>query len=467
MFAAVNGPQQLFKHRILLQMFIGFLSNPDPKLANLSLKCVMKFKLPFAMPYIDSIQAMLKKDELRDALAKFSLSTDSDSVDAEHRLLLIPIVTRILFGRLQSRGNKSKTSRDSPAARRAAILSFFSRMGNSKGELTYFIYMMVRAFIPSEYKQELDPTNTSLADSIESLNSIDSEVIERIPLPRQVGFLNLLSDVINQIGYGVVDSVPVFLNLLLTMSKVAQDALVESNEIQLSNMQTEADDEGSGELEKDGSQTGGRIRTLIFLRLGDLLTKFASSSINFTVYGDQIWNAVSFSLLALPNTVINAEKPPSLLRLIESISTQPKLISLLQRSNDVIPSVFRCIAGTTRFRVMDSVLHIIDNLLNNADVATNITSSNPPVSLGQAMVLKHIHLLISQFDERLTSKITKSDTGADVKDYSENGQRFNSSEGLQLSILCRISELLLKDSTTSNEHMHTLESLCGLSVPSL
>jgi hypothetical protein len=446
MFAAVKGPTQLYKHQVLLQMFIGFLSNPDPKLANLSFMCVQKYKLPYLMPYTDSVQSMLKKDELRDALAKFDLAVDSDSVDEEHRLLLIPIVTRILFGRLSSRGTKSKSARDSPAARRAAILSFFSRMGNVNGELTHFIYMMVRAFITSEQSSQYD-------QSITTLMTISSKDIEKVPVQRQVGFLNLLSDVINQIGFGMLHAVPVFTHILLTMAEEAQDSLIANNQIQASKAEADDDDhESSGSQDDTESTHMGRLRTLTFLRLGDLFTKFASSSVDFSTFGERMWGVMSCSLVALPNTVINAENPPSLLRLIESISAQPKLMPLLNQSNDVIPSVFKCIAGTTRFRVMGSVLHIIDNLLSDQDGAQ---------SIGQTMILENIHLLISQFNERLTSKITRSEN------LSENGQRFNATEALQLNILCRVSELLLKDKSTEEEHIQTMENLCGLLVPSL
>lgn len=113
-FAAVKGPQQLFKHRTLLQMFVSFLSNPDSKLANLALSCVLRFKLPYLTPYAEHVQPMLQKEGLREALTKFDLSEESDMVDISHRLDLIPIVTRILFGRFLSRGNGAKSSKDSP-----------------------------------------------------------------------------------------------------------------------------------------------------------------------------------------------------------------------------------------------------------------------------------------------------------------------------------------------------------------
>lgn len=464
MFAAVKGPQQLLKHQMLLKMFIGFLSNSDPKTANLAFMCVGKFKLPYLVPYMDAVQPMLKKDGLRESLAKFDLSVDSDSVDAEHRLLLIPIITRILFGRLSSRSAGTKSSKDSPAGRRAAILSFFSRMGNAQEELTYFVYMMTRAFIvPGHLNYQLNTQSGSLASAIKSLNSITKEEIALVSTQRQVGFLNLLSDVISQIGFGVVTAVPVFTNMLLTMSEESQEVFIANATRQaLKSEETHDDDESSTQ---NNDNQAGRIRTLTFLRLGDLLCKFASA-IDFSTYGGRLWKAMSQSLRALPSTVINAENPPSLLRLIENISSHPKLLPLINDSNDVIPAIFRCIAGTTRMKVMNSVLHIIDNLLTEGGTGGSAQAFGQ-THHGESLILGHIHLLIAQLNERIMSKISKCDEEADIKEYIEKGQTVSSSEGLQLDILCRVSELLLNDESSCDEHSKTMENLCSLLVPSL
>jgi hypothetical protein len=53
-----------------------------------------------------------------------------------------------MFSRLPARRSGAKTSKDSPVESRVAILSFLSGMGQNEHELDYFVYMMVRKFIP-------------------------------------------------------------------------------------------------------------------------------------------------------------------------------------------------------------------------------------------------------------------------------------------------------------------------------
>ena len=293
-FAAVKGPQQLFKHKVLLQIFVSFLANPDARLSNLAFSCVLRFKLPYLSPYVDYVQPMLKREGLREALTKFDLSEDSQIVDAEHRLLLLPIVIRILFGRFSARGNGAKKSaKDSPTARRAAILSFFSGIGNNEGELNYFIYMMIRTFIPqntSTTNEGIQIEKEALTRLIQASGKITSTEMTYIPLKRQEGFLNLLTDVITQIGFGVKDFVPTFTNLLLAISEQTELALVANIKNQA--IKNEPYYDGTTSVEHDWKTGIGRIRTLTFLRLAGIMTKFASS-VDFSVHVERLWRSTS------------------------------------------------------------------------------------------------------------------------------------------------------------------------------
>jgi len=469
-FAAVKGPQQLFKHRTLLQMFVSFLSNPDSKLANLALSCVLRYKLPYLTPYAEHVQPMLQKEGLREALTKFDLSEESELVDISHRLDLIPIVTRILFGRFLSRGNGAKSSKDPPAARRAAILSFFSGLGERNGEINYFIYMMVRAFIPLEMNMVIHgPTmpREHLEKMIESSGCISSNALLKVPIKRQEGFLNLLYDVIVQIGYGIKHFVPNIMNLLLALCEQTEDAFIVNKNQSVENKDLYGDE--STAVDRDDYSRIGRVRSLCFLRLSQMLSKF-SFSIDFIKFGKRLWNSMTSSVIALPNTVVNAENPPSLLQLIETVASQRELIPLLQESDNAVIAMFKCIEGTTRSKVIGCIMRAIDGLLTDGGSFVDGDSVTVKAhSLGQKLILKHIHLLISQFTKRLTSdsKAANLDDDVATPNGADKVHKRNPTDGLQLNILCRVSELLVSASEVEDENIETMERLCSLLVPSL
>jgi len=464
MFAAVKGPQQLISHQTLLQLFVAFLSNPDARLANLAFACVSRFKLPYLVPYAEYIRPMLKKEGLREALTKFDLSVESEIVISEHRLALMPIVTRILFGRLAARGNGSKSSKDSPAARRAAILSFFSGVGNTAGELNYLLYMMVRIFIPRDESitmNGLENQNDRLKGLIELSGNITTDELMGIPLKRQEGFLKLLSDVITQVGFGVKGFIGTFISLLLALCERSEDALVKSIKNQEMKKTTANDNENQTDSLEDSQN--GNIRTLSFLRLADIFNKFAATA-DFSMYSERLWKSMHSSIVALPNTVINAENTPSLLRLLECIASHSSMISLLAQCDDAIIAVFKCIAGTTRMKVMNSVLRFVDSLLTDGDPANEMDRSKNDV--GHSLVLKHIHLLIAQFTNRLQTDSNIANLDGEISSGKE-GSKQPPLAGLQLNILCRVTELLVSVKNADKENITTMESLCGLLVPLL
>ena len=184
-----------------------------------------------------------------------------------------------------------------------------------------------------------------------------------------------------------------------------------------------------------------------------------------------MWKAMRTSVVALPNTVINADSAPSLLQLIEKISSNRSLIPLLEQSDDSVVAVFKCIAGTTRSNVMSCVLKIIDGLLTDGGTLdqNELSSTTTP---GQNLVLKNIHLLISQFTVRLKDEAQIANLDDEImsgSNSSKNSSKRNKVQhhGLQLNILCRVSELLVSAEEAADHHVKTMEDLCKLLTPLL
>jgi len=472
MFAATNGPQQLYKHKLLFNYFLVTLSNPDEGIAQLALKCFLKFKPDYAMPYAGHLSSLLKKKEFRDTLTKFDLSKREGTVDSQHRRDLIPMIVRILFGRFSSRGSGAKSSKDSPAARRAAILSFLTALGKNEGELDYFVYMMVRVFIPPHVKMSFSVgTSTSISprveELIESATSIQSDELEMIHCQRVEGFLNLLSDVISQLGFGVKAYVPAFMSLLQTICERTEGMRKLSN----SGAYAIGDDDsqgstadGPGDVSTNADTLGWQqrvssIRSLCFRRISDLVLKFASSY-DFVPYANRLWTSLHQAIQKLPGTVVNAEKPPSLLYLLESFTARPGLIRLLRQTDDAMIAVFKCISKSSRHQVVAVALSFIENLLTEAGtIEEGVLPSAVEGAVGWQLVQRHVHLLVRQFTERLDSGTPESLQRADTRKETNVAQR-------ELDVLCRVSELMVAEHT-EDEDVSVLENLSSLLIPFL
>ena len=456
-FAHVHGMQQLFKHGILLVIFTSFLSNPDPIIAQISLECIIRFKLPHVRPYHEDLKGLLAKGKLRETVTKLSLSRQNGHVDDQHRELLFPIIIRLLFGRLAARGSGNKSSKDSPAVRRAAILSFLSGLDDSKGELDYFVYIMIRPFVPRSVDMDLSTIGhgdkVHIKDVIKQVHSIASkQEVSLIPSQRQEGLLNLLSDVVKKLGFKIFEYIPTYVKLTLAMLEHTESLRKHSSEPEIDAIETNGDDEISS---SGASGRTGKIRALCFLRLSEIMSQFAETA-DFTPFKDEIETIIEPALKNLPSSTINAENAPGLLVLLQTISSHSKLLPLLENYSSAIRAVFQCISDSSNFVVMDCALKFVDNLLTEGGLhdpeedLIDMTGDR----IGLKLVRDHVDLLLSQFAKRLR--------GSDY--YNPASNQLSSRE---LSILCHITRFVAGEASSNSQLSETLGTLCNLLVPFL
>jgi hypothetical protein len=80
--------------------------------------------------------------------------------------------------------------------------------------------------------------------------------------------------------------------------------------------------------------------------------------------------------------------------------------------------------------------------------------------MGHTVILRNIHLLIAQFTARLTSmsKNAQVDEEVDIsrRFSSKLPKKPNPTEGLQMNILCRVTELLVAATETNDDHVATM-----------
>ena len=435
-FAAVNGPQQLFKHKVLFSIFLSLLSHPDASVALLAFDCTLRFKPAYLVPYVEDLKKSYAKGKLRDALLQLR-SADEDGVLAtNHRPRLLPVLSRVLFGRLSARAIEGRSSKDSPSARRSAVLSSLSSICKDEHELYSFVYLMVRPYIPRKYVvKSLEAQDEDYrASLVVMLKKLSPDECSRLPAQVHQGFLNTLEAVVAQLGHKVEGFVPAFVSIILTLTKL-YEVKKRSESVEKDGVGTAADD-GRHESERSGS-----IRGLCYRRLADIFDVY-SDNIEMDCFAADLWRAVKNSLEILPNMAVHSEKAPALLTLLKVLSSKSNLINLLSKCEEAVPCVLRCFAKGSRMSVVDTCLTFIDNLLLDGG----------DTNCGGYLLSRHIGLLLQQFRDRLN--------GA--------GESKSATWRRELAILCRVSEMIGKADTANLQQVEeNAESLCSLLVPFL
>jgi len=468
MFSQVSGMQQLFKHKLLLIIFQSLLSDTDHVISQLALSCILKYKLSYIVPYKEQLKGMLHKSQMRETLTKFDISLSGGRIDSHHRSQLLPVIIRILFGRLSSRGGGSK---DSPAARRAAIMSFLACLDSGSHEFDYFIYLMVRSFISKTVDMRLVEIGHNdkehVRGVVQSIVRLNDPVLTA---PNRLeGFLNLLCDVIKKFGFGVVDFVPVFVKILvmiLTQTESIRKNLNpdEKNNEDIDEVEENDEDENDvnenwneDSIESKHGDRSNKIRSLCFLRLSDIMEQFVGS-IDFQESGKNLFDILRVALKNLPLSAESADRAPSLLILLKTMTSHADLIKILNENDEAIEAIFKCIACGSKLSVMRSALDCIENLLTEG-TTFNLNEKIDTLDskrIGLNIIHRHADLLLNQFTERLKGKFRCQDR-----------EQLNARE---LSILCRVSEVLVfkKDSRKiDTKQLMMLQSLCELLIPYL
>ena len=190
--------------------------------------------------YKDTLLNLASEDKFRDQMVGFSLG----DVDKDHRENLVPVITRILYGKLLKRKVKSSKDKFSIANRRAVVLAFFSALNPS--ELSHFFGIMFRAFPGYDITRAAAETPSDVSEAMESLD------IRSVSHTRQLGFLNLVSDVTKQLGSLATRYLP---HLLTVICSILEYSV------------------GKAKASEDGV---GPLRTLCLHRAAELFEQFPS-----------------------------------------------------------------------------------------------------------------------------------------------------------------------------------------------
>ncbi|CAM9948890.1 unnamed protein product, partial [Choristocarpus tenellus] len=416
----------------------------------------------------------------REQLVCFSLRGSSDSfssssvtggsgtaaVDAEpvlvepqHRPLLLPVVTRLVYGRLASWGSKGRAAgHGGPAARRAAVLAFLS--GLSSDELASLFSLMFRPFLTQEVTTaaagqlpllgrtavctagrgggdlvvDADTTNV-----LRRAGYVGVEQVARVSASRQAGFLKMVKDVARQLGHRALPYVGGVLSLVLALLQHTNN--LAASEVRgrrgSGGYETQAKDgeevdiEGEGEAEAMEEEeedmegeTGvvvpsstdkpswsyiasGTLRALCLRTLSELLSHFAGA-LDITPFSDALWKPLTTPITGLAASTIGAVRSPALLGLAVVVADREVLLPMLSTEKNgpgqaLVPAVLDCLsAGSESGRlagaaVMGSVLSFVERLLDHD---------------GGHLLHPHLNRLIASFAARLNSATQRGGAGS-------------------------------------------------------
>lgn len=428
----MKGPQQLYRHPVLESVFAALVTQQDTDVARVAFSCLSKFNRLVSVPYTGILEDLFAKGKFAKTLHRLQESLEGSTMESSERRQLTMLASRILFGRMGAWAT-GKSTKDSPASRRAATLSFLKSACRKDDDLFDFVYLMLRPYLPQEAttvpleQQDVDYRVRVLA----YFERVEAGSILDLPSSVHQGFLNMLEAVVSQMGFRVVSFIPSFVHVVLALYR----------SYGFKDRGGESSGTGMEQFVRGAPTRAGTIRALCCRRLAEIFGRF-HSVFDFSRFSSDFWDAASAAISVLPETVSSSDDSPSILLLLRVLSEHESLVSFLVfKEHDAIVAVLRCLDRPCSVGALDSVLSFITNLVGEGDDVCG--------GPRERLIAKHLNVLFEIFSSRFDQ------SRHDVL-LASSGRRAMS---MQLEVLKRASKLL--------DHTHTavaqgpVESICG------
>jgi U3 small nucleolar RNA-associated protein 20 len=374
LFANFSNPRVLHSTQALHDLYTSFLSHPDRSLQAAALSCLLTYKPPFLLLHEERLRGLLDDTRWRDELAQLDIA----NINGDERPTLVDAVIRLLFGFVRERRTRD---------RRGTVLAVLG--GCTDSELDLLVTLMLKDVVPG------------------ALGATDMDVMPSVPaavsLKQQIGFLQVLGDVLKQLGPRLISSWHALVSATISVTAHAQsslEALRQDNKDLEEDVEPPPEDVEDADPQSSSPKQLRTIRQLGFRRLAGFFR--ISDSFDFGPYMTELFRTVvSPRLASLPRE--NTQAPSALMELLYVWSSDERYATFLVDYDErVLPQVYACLtAPGVKPTVISRILDIVDRLLS-------LVSLDEDVS--QRIIRPHVSLLLSNL--AILVQDTKSDTVA-------------------------------------------------------
>ena len=135
LFAQFVNPRVLYKATEVHSALFGLLCHGNSEIQRSALKALFTWKSPSILPYQENLLNILDESRFRDELSTFvNVGSDDSFIEEGHKGELLPVLLRLLYGRMISKASVS-SGQAAHAARRKTILRTLSHLSEKDFEI--------------------------------------------------------------------------------------------------------------------------------------------------------------------------------------------------------------------------------------------------------------------------------------------------------------------------------------------
>lgn len=343
LFAKFRNPEKTISHHRnekLLSMYYHFTVHGDSLLQDLAVNCLFTYQSLGIRPYEEQFKALLSPKTFKDTLSSMKVGEGTMIVREEHRSKIIPLVTRILYGKMSP---DRKEDIKKVSARRIIILSYIS--GYHESEMDFFVDLLLEPF--KNYREAIE---RSIKENSGDLHlGLDAIITEKPKFV--VGFLHRLGDSLKYLRAKMVKYIEVYLTILLNIAvfSVNRENNPEINE--------------HDALQKKYMR---EIRTLCMQRINEVFKLTREFDLGkFSRYVSWMFKGFLSSRLETFEHE-NVQNPTEIFKLFICWSEWETGIEYLtQYDSNVLPKIYSCLSSSNvKPIVISCVLDLVENILS-------------------------------------------------------------------------------------------------------
>ncbi|XP_048012718.1 small subunit processome component 20 homolog isoform X1 [Megalobrama amblycephala] len=458
-FSKFTNPKSLYMEANLSELYTQLLCHKDQQIQKIALDCLMTYKDPNILPYKENLVRLLDDKNFKDEIVHFNIAEEGAVVLSSHRPQLIPMLMRILYGRMCSRVGNRFQSKASTSSRSSIVLRFLA--GCLPEELGMFIDLLLE---PVRHHAE----GACLAAVDRAIGETNLSAV--LPLGRQHSLLNTIELLIKKLGHLIQIYLPKVLQILLCITSSVSFVL-----------------DHREQLKPGCINPLKNLRRLGILRIKDFFDGF--ECYNFTadeldaVFQAMVWPQVC----RLPTESTYAPSP--LLKVIHVWTQNARFFPLLAKQRpghpecDVLLNVFALLSSKNASAVtVAMVMDIAETLLtapdfepkeNEAELIVNdcvIPEScdvSDPLTIGCRLLLPHIPALLQYLggvvrnSERLKKKKFRVQVSKELNILSKIS-RFVTEKGQSATLTGLLLPYLHKPKTAQETELDILGTVQNL-----
>ena len=199
LFTHFNNPRVLYRSSEVFAALLSLLANGDVEIQRSALKAVFTWKLPAIQPYQENLLNILDDARFREEISVFvHVNEEGSLIEEDHRNELMPVLLRILYGKMIARTGTT-SGRRGQAATRKLVLEALARFDESD----------VENFLKIAVKPLHDVILLSDSQLLE-----ESILKERLSVRKQAGLVNMIKDMLETLGNKLAPFTDVLANAL-------------------------------------------------------------------------------------------------------------------------------------------------------------------------------------------------------------------------------------------------------------